>query len=174
MQPIGTGLGHGKADQTGAKMSKRWDYLLAGVVGAGKSSLILALQGRQGNALKTQSLVFHKRLIDLPGEYLAYPYLRKQFLSTAGRAKEILFLLAADALPSPLPAGLLTQPGLPVTGIVSKCDRASARPEFAERELQRLGLKPPFHRISIHDPGTLAPLFTLLDAVGEPSRSGGL
>ena len=144
-------------------MSKRWDYLLAGVVGAGKSSLILALQGRQGNARKTQSLVFHKRLIDLPGEYLAYPYLRKQFLSTAARARHILFLLAADALPSTLPPGLLTQPGLPVTGIVSKYDRAAANPDYAERELERLGLRPPFHRISIHEPDTLRPLFSLLN-----------
>ena len=144
-------------------MSKRWDYLVAGVVGAGKSSLILALQGKRDTALKTQSLVFHKRIIDLPGEYLAYPYLRKQFLSTADRAKEILFLLAADTLPSPLPPGLLTQPGLPVTGIVSKCDLETAKPGLAERELERLGLKPPFHHISIHDPDTLQPLFLRLE-----------
>lgn len=151
--------GHGEE-----RMMKRWDYLMAGVVGAGKSSLLMALQGRQGEARKTQSLVFHQRIIDLPGEYLAYPYLRKQFLSTAGRAKNILFLLAADALPSMLPPGLLTQPGLPVTGVVSKCDLPGADPAHAERELERLGVKPPFLRISIYDPESLSPLFALLDA----------
>jgi Ethanolamine utilization protein len=151
-------------------MMKRWEYLLAGAVGAGKTSLIMALRGQRGPAPKTQSLVFHDRLIDLPGEYLAYPYLRKQFLSTAARAKGILFLLGADALPSMLPPGLLTQPGLPVTGIVSKCDLPDADPEYAERELMRLGLRPPFYRISVRSPETLEPIHALLGAPDNGNR----
>ena len=132
--------------------------LIAGASGAGKTSLIMALRGLEGKAPKTQSLVFHSRFIDLPGEYLTHPYLRKQFLSAAGQAESILFLLSAGALPSPLPRGLLEQPGLPLHGVISKCDLRNADPDYAEREMARLGVKPPYHRISLRDAASLAPL----------------
>lgn len=145
-------------------------YLMAGASGAGKTSLIMALKGLEGKAPKTQALVFHSRFIDLPGEYLTHPYLRKQFLSGAGQADAIFFLLAANELPSPLPPGLMTQPGLPVHGILSKCDLPNADPDHGEREMARLSIKPPYYRISIKDNGSLKPLLRLIDL--EPDQSG--
>lgn len=135
---------------------------MAGASGAGKTSLIMALQGMQGKAPKTQAAVFHTRFVDMPGEYVTHPYLHKQFLSLAGQAEAIWFLLSAVALPSPLPRGLLEQPGLPVHGIISKCDLSQAAPEYAGREMKRLGLRPPFYQISVLDERSLEPLLQLV------------
>ncbi len=138
-------------------MVKRWNVLLAGVSGVGKSSLIAALCGNAGTVAKTQALVFHgTRCIDLPGEYLMHPQLRRNFLTTALDARAVLFLQGADMRPGGLPADFLRNLGkTPVIGVISRIDAARANPPAARRELSRLGLAEPFFAVSIKDEQSL-------------------
>ncbi len=132
-------------------MSKQWDFILAGASGAGKSTLIAALNDVGGKVGKTQSFVFHDRFIDVPGEYLTHPSKRGQFFGSLPRAKAILFVLAANALPSPLPSAFFTHLPLQSYGVISKIDLPNANIEYAKRELLRLGLQEPFFHVNKND-----------------------
>ncbi len=148
-------------------MAKRWGILLAGITGAGKSSLIAALFKAQRPVTKTQALIFHgNHCIDSPGEYLMHPHLRQNFLSTAADVRTVLFLHNADARNTPLPSDFLRAVGhIPVIGVISKTDVAGANIPRAQQELVRLGIKEPFFAVNVTSPATIDELRKYLTAL---------
>ena len=58
------------------------NFVLVGDVGSGKSTLIKALLGLDGDVTKTQALDFHRNnIIDSPGEFVSRRFLYGRLLS---------------------------------------------------------------------------------------------
>ena len=134
--------------------------MLAGASGAGKSTLREALLGNGQEVMKTQSPEFHQGMvIDLPGEYLTHPHLRRSFLASVQDVEALLYVQDAAAEPPHIPAGLFQAvPGLRLLGVVNKMDLPTADLERSEKHLAALGIPEPYYAVSALKAESLAEL----------------
>lgn len=145
---------------------KRWKLALAGASGAGKSTLCKALLGSGEEVMKTQSPEFlHGMIIDLPGEYLTHPHLRRSFLASVQDVETLLYVQDAAAEPPHIPAGLFQAvPGLKLLGVINKMDLPAADLARSEGHLATLGIPEPYYTVSALDANSLGPLCERLRA----------
>ena len=122
--------------------------MLIGPVGAGKTSLINALQHNCGTARKTQSILFSDGMIDTPGEYAQMPRFYSSLAVTAAEARLIVMVQAANDFREALPPGFAGMFPRPVMGIITKIDLAGADREKARERLQQAGVRGPFFFVS--------------------------
>ena len=152
---------------------RRWEILLAGAPGAGKSTLCRALLGGSEDVAKTQGPEFYgDTIVDVPGEYVTVSRFRMAFLAMAQDVRMILYLQAADEEQAQIPPGLLqTPPGVTVAGVVTKIDSPGANIERSEQFLEYLGISKPYFHICALNADSLADLKEWLqqNAAGTPS-----
>ena len=139
---------------------KRWKLVLAGASGAGKSTLCKAILGGSQQVMKTQGPEFYEGMvIDLPGEYLTHPHLRRSFLASVQDVHTLLYVQDASAEPPHIPAGLFQAvPGLKLLGVINKMDLPAADLERSEKHLAALGIPGPYYAVSALDADSLAAL----------------
>lgn len=128
----------------------RWKIVLAGDVGAGKSTLCKALLSLPQETVKTQSPAFYgDSIIDVPGEFLMHPHLRRNFLAIAQEAKAIVYVHSVGGEHLGIPPGFLeVRPHQPVIGVINKIDLPEADIDKAEAVLKGYGIKEPYHKLS--------------------------
>ncbi|WP_079910910.1 EutP/PduV family microcompartment system protein [Paenibacillus sp. 32352] len=100
--------------------------MIIGAVGAGKSTLVKALFGESGPAVKTQSLVYREWIIDTPGEYSENPMYYRSLMATSHQAAAILLIQDATRTRSYLPPGFAGGFPIPALGAVTKTDHPQA------------------------------------------------
>ena len=139
---------------------KRWKLVLAGASGAGKTTLCKALLGDEQKVMKTQGPEFHQgAVIDLPGEYLTHPHMRRSFLAYIQDVHTLVYVQAADAEPPHVPAGLFQAvPGLELLGVINKTDLPAADLERSRKHLAALGIPEPYYAVSALREDSLADL----------------
>lgn len=139
---------------------KRWKLVLAGASGAGKSTLCKALLGSGQAVMKTQGPEFHQgAIIDLPGEYLTHPHLRRSFLASIQDVHTLVYVQDASVEPPHVPAGLFQAvPGLELLGVINKMDLPKADLERSRRHLASLGIAEPYYAVSALRESSLAGL----------------
>lgn len=138
----------------------QWKILLIGVPDAGKSTLCKALLRHGREVIKTQAPEYHGDMImDLPGEYLTHPHLRRVFLSQVHNVKAMLFLAAANDAHLNIPPGLLhTLPGVRVIGVITKVDLEDRDIERTRGFLAAQGIREPFFEVSSLNEASVAGL----------------
>lgn len=106
--------------------------MIIGAVGAGKSSLIRALQGDHEPARKTQTLEFHDWIIDTPGEYSENPLYYRTLMATSLEAGLLIMVQDATRDRNYFPPGF--SQGFPIVpiGVVTKMDHPDANAERAK------------------------------------------
>lgn len=122
--------------------------MLTGPVGAGKTSLMNALQRNCQKAGKTQSICFSGGMIDTPGEYAQIPRFYSALMVTATQAKLVIMVQDSTDFSSPLPPGFASLFPRPVLGVVTKCDLPGADPAKAQTCLKQAGVKEPYFCVS--------------------------
>lgn len=141
--------------------------MVVGPVGAGKTSLINALQHNNQEAQKTQSINYVKGAIDTPGEYAQIPRFYSALTVTAAEANLILMVQdAADSKVS-LPPGFASMFMRPVLGVVTKIDAPGADLERASSSLRQAGIKEPYFYVSAQTGAGLSELAAHLMERGE-------
>lgn len=124
--------------------------MLVGPVGAGKTSLIHALQKDPRQAEKTQSIRFYDGAIDTPGEYAQIPRFYSALMVTAMQASVVVIIQDATDLKVNLPPGFATMFSRPVIGVVTKIDVPGINREKVKSRLLQVGVKEPIFFISAH------------------------
>lgn len=124
--------------------------MVVGAVGAGKSTLIAALQGKRGEVRKTQAIEFAAHTIDTPGEYIENPRFYRALMATALQADYLLFLQDATLKSSIYPPGIAQAfPGYTL-GVITKIDCINADIDSARQFLKTLALKGETYSVSAH------------------------
>ena len=95
--------------------------MVIGPVGAGKSSLLRALNLGESRLRKTQALTYLGEAIDTPGEMLTLPRYYNALILNSTRARVVLMLMDGDR-PARLPARLALALKAPAVGVVNKID----------------------------------------------------
>jgi ethanolamine utilization protein EutP len=121
------------------------DFVLVGSVGCGKTALMQALLGNEGEVLKTQAAVFHdNQVIDTPGEFIGRRNYYGALLATIVDVSTIVYLQPANSVIFSLPAGLLhVYPDKRVMGVISKTDLPDAEVAAASKVLSDNGIAEP-------------------------------
>lgn len=132
--------------------------MLIGPVGAGKTSLINALNKKCGQAQKTSSICFRDGAIDTPGEYAQMPRFYSALAVTATSARLVLMVQDATDFRAALPPGFAAMFPRPVVGVVTKIDAPGADREKAGRSLMQAGIKAPLFYVSAYTGTGLAEL----------------
>jgi ethanolamine utilization protein EutP len=124
--------------------------MLVGAVGAGKTSLIHALQKDPRRVEKTQSIRFCDGAIDTPGEYAQIPRFYSALMTTAMEASVVVIVQDGTDLKVTLPPGFTTMFSRPVIGVVTKIDTPGIDRMKAKSRLLQVGVKEPIFYISAH------------------------
>lgn len=133
-------------------------FLVVGPRGAGKSTLIRALEGHSQPVGKTQMIECRGGAIDTPGEYLELPRFYSALLVTAQQADVVLWVAAAGGPRFRPPPGLAASFCRTVIGVITKIDLPGASCEAAAQELEAAGVKKPYYAVSAHTGVGLAAL----------------
>jgi ethanolamine utilization protein EutP len=132
--------------------------MLIGPVGAGKTSLLNALQHNAGKAEKTQSIRFCAGGIDTPGEYAQIPRFYSALMVTAAQAELILLVQAANDYRVLLPPGFVSMFSRPVIGVITKVDLPETNQDKARLRLQEAGVREKVFPVSAFTGAGLAEL----------------
>ena len=138
-------------------------FMLIGDVGAGKTTLINAIFGKQEEARKTQAIEYEGCGMDTPGEYFSHPRLYSALLSTAPDVATLVYVHPADCEICRLPPGFLeVYSGKTIIGVITKTDLPGSRPDAVEALMRTHGISGPIYRASTADPATLAAIRVVL------------
>lgn len=114
--------------------------MLLGKTGAGKTTLIQALQQKSIEYKKTQSLEFFDGILDTPGEYLERKNYYRALTVSAVDYDTIIFLQPADEEMNFYPAGFSNLfMEKEVVGVITKIDTEDADTKLAEMILLDAG-----------------------------------
>lgn len=122
--------------------------MFVGAVGAGKTSLIHALEKKEQQVAKTQAIMFHDGTIDTPGEYAQMPRLYSALMVTASQASLIAVVQDGIRTGPVLPPGFASMFARQSIGIITKIDSPEARPEQARVRLLESGVSGPIFAVS--------------------------
>ncbi|MDR1948767.1 MAG: EutP/PduV family microcompartment system protein [Spirochaetaceae bacterium] len=138
--------------------------MFIGPTGSGKSTLIKALNLREGEVKKTESVTYLPYAIDTPGEMVHLPFLYNALILNSTRASLVLFLMSAKRYPR-LPSKIALALKVPSVGIVSQIDGAEAAGiRRAAAALSVAGLKTIFNVSSVSGEGIATLREFLLDS----------
>ena len=119
--------------------------ILVGSVSCGKTTLCQRLNDLEQVYKKTQAVEVIRETIDTPGEYLEHRAMLRNLLVTSADVEQVLFLQDASGERFMYSAGQATAFSIPVAGVVTKCDLATAAQIRQAVELLRLtGADPVF------------------------------
>jgi ethanolamine utilization protein EutP len=122
--------------------------MVVGPVGAGKTSLIYALENISSAVLKTQAITFVGGAIDTPGEYSQIPRFYSALLVTSLAADVILLLSDASKPAFSFPLAFAGMFARPVVGVVTKVDLPGADAAKAGNCLRQAGVTAPVFAVS--------------------------
>lgn len=112
--------------------------MIIGGVQAGKSTLMNALLGKDGQANKTQALVYDDWIVDTPGEYIENPMYYRNIMATSLEVTHVIYLQDATSAKSVFPPQFsLGIPKIQI-GVITKIDAHLADVERATALLQNV------------------------------------
>ncbi|CAM5669796.1 hypothetical protein LSPH24S_07726 [Lysinibacillus sphaericus] len=96
------------------------------------------LSGKDGQAIKTQALVFDDRIVDTPGEYIENPMYYRNIMATSLEVTHVIYLQDATSSRSVFPPQFsLGIPKIQI-GVITKIDAPLADVERATALLKNL------------------------------------
>jgi ethanolamine utilization protein EutP len=121
--------------------AKPWRFMLVGGVGAGKTTLIHALESKKtGHARKTQMIDYSGWGIDTPGEFVEMGYLRRVLVSTSFDAQLLVAVQDATRADSNFPPNYFLMFPQHTIGVLTKLDSPQANIEQATTLLRTAGV----------------------------------
>jgi len=114
--------------------------MLIGRTGAGKTTLIQALEGAALKYGKTQAVEYLDKYIDTPGEYSENRWMRGHLQVTGAEADIVAFVQCSTDTQAVFINGFRYFFPLPVIGIITKIDAPDADLDYARLMLQMAGV----------------------------------
>jgi Ethanolamine utilization protein len=123
-------------------------FMILGAVGAGKTTLMQALEGEEGTARKTQSIDYKGWGIDTPGEYTEMGFHRLSLVAAAAGAHILVVVQDATRPYSRFPPNYLLMFPRKSIGVVTKVDMPEANIGKAAQLLRECGVRGDIYNVS--------------------------
>lgn len=114
--------------------------MLIGKTGAGKTTLVQTLLGKEIKYQKTQAITYCENFIDVPGEYLESRKFYSSIIQTSVEAKKILLLHDSTNSSNSFPPGFSSIFTKPAIGVITKIDNDVANIRRSELFLKNAGV----------------------------------
>ena len=141
--------------------------ILAGRVGAGKTTLMQALKGEQLSYCKTQYISYTDTIIDTPGEYLQTRGLGAALALYTYEADVVGILCSADEPFTLFSPNITCMCNREVIGILTGIDKPDANIPMTENWLREAGCKKIFKVSSVTGEGLSDIIAYLDDSAGD-------
>ncbi|MEE0434261.1 MAG: EutP/PduV family microcompartment system protein [Peptococcaceae bacterium] len=141
---------------------KRKRIMLIGPRGSGKSTLANVLNAEDRPLRQTQDTIYRKYTLDVPSGYLENSWMYQHLIALSQDAWCILVLVDGSKRTEVYSPGFAKTFRCPVVGVISKCDLCSEGVTQAEKELAKIGVRPPYFAISAKSGEGLERLITYL------------
>lgn len=129
-------------DTVHTAQAKPWRFMLIGGVGAGKTTLIKALESKdplQG-VRKTQMIDYSGWGIDTPGEFIEMGHLRRSLIATSFDAQLLIAVQDATRTDAHFPPNYFLMFPQSTIGVITKLDAPQADTGHATRLLRHAGV----------------------------------
>jgi ethanolamine utilization protein EutP len=137
------GLGH-------SAQGRRWRFMLIGPTGVGKTSLLAALEHREGaEAIKTQMIDYSGWGIDTPGEYSELGHLRRALVTVVVDADVLVVAQLSTSTRSVFPPNYFLMFNQDTIGVVTQVDLPGADVERASGLLREVGITGSIFPVSV-------------------------
>lgn len=121
--------------------AKPWRFMLVGGVGAGKTTLIKALESKTPSGVrKTQMIDYSSWGIDTPGEFVEMGHLRRVLVSTSFDAQILVAVQDATRADSYFPPNYFLMFPQHTIGVLTKLDSPQANIKQAATLLRTAGV----------------------------------
>jgi len=128
-------------DMVKTSEAKPWRFMLIGGVGAGKTTLIKALESKTTTGVrKTQMIDYSGWGIDIPGEFVEMGHLRRVLVSTSFDAQILVAVQDATREGSFFPPNYFLMFPQHTIGVITKVDMAQANIAHSQTLLRQAGL----------------------------------
>lgn len=141
--------------------------IFVGSVACGKTTLCQRLNGQELSYKKTQALEVIGQTIDTPGEYAEHRSFLRALIVTAVEVDLVLFVQDATQERFMYSPGQASAFPVPVAGVISKTDAATAQQVETARELLRLAGADPVFAVSAYTGEGIDDLMNFLRADAE-------
>lgn len=128
---------------------KRKRIMVIGPAGCGKTTLVNALNNTAGPLRKTPDLIYGPFTMDVPASYLENAWMYKHIIAASQDASHILLLVDQSHCREVYSPGFARVFRCPVLGVISKCDKNKKNEECCIRQLQAIGVQPPYYKVSV-------------------------
>lgn len=128
---------------------KRKRIMVIGPAGCGKTTLVNELNGVNLLPRRTPDLIYGKNTIDVPSSYLENAWMYKHIIAASQDASHLLLLVDQSDCKELYSPGFARVFRCPVIGVISKCDLNQENEDCCIRQLQKIGVLPPYYKISV-------------------------
>lgn len=125
--------------------------MVVGAKGCGKTSLVNAINDYDGPLRRTQDTIYGKYTIDVPSAYIENAWMYKHMIALAQDAWCILALVDSSRCAEVYSHGFARAFNCPVIGIITKTDLAPENEEICRKQLNSIGVREPYFRVSVPD-----------------------
>lgn len=127
---------------------KRKRIMIIGPRGSGKSTLANVLNDEDRPLRRTQDTIYRQYTLDVPSGYLENSWMYQHLIALSQDAWCILVLVDGSKKTEVYSPGFAKTFRCPVVGVISKCDLCPTDYTQAEKELAKIGVRPPYFAIS--------------------------
>lgn len=122
--------------------------MVIGPTNCGKTTLVNALNDFEGPVRKTQDIIYGKNTMDVPGSYVENTWMYKHLIAASQDASHILIMVDQSRNTDFYSPGFAKVFRCPVIGVINKTDLMPENEAFCKRQLEKIGVKEPYYKIS--------------------------
>ncbi len=142
---------------------RRKRIMVVGTRGCGKTSLVNYLNNYDGPLRRTQDTIYGKETIDVPSAFIENASMYKHMIALAQDAWVIVAMVDQSWCHEVYSHGFARAFRCPVIGVIGKSDLSPENEEVCRKQLQKIGIREPYFRISNKDGSGLEELKSYLE-----------
>ena len=127
---------------------KRKRIMIIGPQRSGKTSLANVLNGDDRPLRRTQDVTYGARTLEVPSAYLENTWMYRHLIALSQDAWCILVLVDQTRPQDVYSPGFASAFRCPVIGVISKCDGPAENQQQLIKQLEKIGVQPPYFAIS--------------------------
>ncbi|MDO4280366.1 MAG: EutP/PduV family microcompartment system protein [Peptococcaceae bacterium] len=127
---------------------KRKRIMLIGPRASGKTALANLLNGEDAPRRRAQDTIYGRETLEAASAYLENTWMYRCLIALSQDAWCILVLVAADGSADAYSPGFAATFRVPVVGVITRTDCAPDGIAESQRQLERIGVAPPYFAIS--------------------------